>query len=199
MTTYTAQFTEATGFVRLDGDIVFTGSASGQPISPTGLAATGVAIVRGPFSFAFNTAGLTTGVTIYTPTVSDILLDAWIEVDTAFDGTTPLADIGTFSGTTSGLFKNTPLYADAIYLAAADTANSGAGVLQGTATDFKNITLSGADAVSTHVNRVVPARFTAATPLKLVVSQTGLAGGTAIGGAAGAGRVYIVTATPVAL
>ena len=37
---------------------------------------------------------------------------------------------------------------------------------------------------------------TAANPLKLIVNQTGLVGGTATAATAGSGTLYIVTATP---
>ena len=40
------------------------------------------------------TRGWTNGIAFYTPTVNDVLLDAWISVLTAFDGTTPLGDVG---------------------------------------------------------------------------------------------------------
>ncbi len=150
----------------------------------------GMAVVRGPYSFAYNTASINSGVTVYTPTVNDILIDAWIEVTTAFNGTTPLADIGSFSGTTSGLFD---ISGGAVPLGTADTtATGGAGIsINTTALTFA---LSGQDGTST--KRTSHSRFTATTPLKLVVSQDGLAGGTAVGGSTGAGKLYIVTATP---
>lgn len=48
------------------------------------------------FPFAFNTPGIRTGAPLYVPTVDDILLDAWVQIDVAWDGTTPQLDIGTF-------------------------------------------------------------------------------------------------------
>lgn len=155
--------------------------------------ASGVPIVRGPFSFAYNTASLTSGVTVYTPTVNDILIDAWFEITTAFDGTTPKADIGSFSGTTAGLFAAA---AGAVDLSSVDSTTLG-----GDGISVNNtITVSSLLAASGYNNtRISPSRFTAATAIKLVVSQDGLSGGAAIGGTAGAGKLYLVTVTPVAL
>ena len=150
-------------------------------------------------AFAFNTAGLTAGVTLFTPAVGDILLDAWIEVDTAFDGTTPLADVGTFVGTNNGLFATCAASGLPVDLSVADSETGGTGYLWNAATSFANLPLGGMAFGNSGSNRVAPGKFSAANPLKLVVSQTGAKGGTAIGGAAGAARVYVVTATPVSL
>jgi hypothetical protein len=158
-----------------------------------GGALTGSVVVRGPYSFAYNTASINSGVTVYTPTSDDILIDVWIEVTTAFNGTTPKADVGSFSGTTSGLFD---INANAVPLGTADsTTAGGAGISVNTTAGV--MTLSSQDGGST--KRMAASRFTSTTPLKLVVSQTGLSGGTAVGGSAGAGKLYIVTATPLAL
>lgn len=147
--------------------------------------------VHGPFPFAFNTPGLNNGVNFYTPTVGDLLLDAWIEVTTAFNGTTPNGDIGTYVGTSSGLFA----VGAPIPLTGADSEGAGGGLLVNLGA-YMNPSLVGASASMN--KRVAPARFTAANPLKLVISQTGLKGGAAIGGTAGAVNLYIVTGTPVA-
>jgi hypothetical protein len=173
------------------------GNIDNGNISPTAAIAasklTGVAVVRGPYSFAFNTASINSGVTVYTPTAQDILIDAWIEITTAFDGTTPKADIGSFSGTTSGLWD---IGGNAIPLGTADsTSVGGAGISVSNTAGV--LALSAQDGGST--KRLSHSRFTAATPIKLVVSQTGLSGGTAIGGTAGAAKLYLITATPVAL
>src|SRR5690348_16524195 len=63
----------------------------------------GSPVVRA-FPFAYNTAGILTGHAVYTPAIGDVLLDAWIVITTAWNGTTPLADIGTFVGANGGLF-----------------------------------------------------------------------------------------------
>lgn len=152
----------------------------------------GVAITRGPYSFTYATAGLSAGVAIYTPTIGDILLDAWLELDTLFDGTTPRFDMSQYTGSDApaGLWGD--LY-QPIPLAAgdADTINHGGGPLQGNT----NVV---ALAVTPN-GRMAPARFTTADPLLIVCSQDGMRNGTAIDSAQGAARVYLVTATPVAL
>lgn len=154
----------------------------------------GAAIVRGPFEFAFDDAGLEDGLAFYTPTVGDVLLDAWIEVDTLFDGTNPLADIGTGVGSTTGLFGEAGSRPD---LSGADSDGSaGEGVLVNLNTNFP---LSVAAVLNASTYRLAPAKFISANPLKVWVSQNGQIGGTAIGGAAGSARVFIVTATPLAL
>src|ERR1700674_2452447 len=80
-----------------------SGAENVQDALAAGAREPGAAIVR-KFPFAFNDAGLAAGKTIYVPTVNDVLLDAWVQVDTAWDGATPRCDIGTFSGSTAGLY-----------------------------------------------------------------------------------------------
>lgn len=162
----------------------------------------GTPVVRGPFSFTFATAGLNNGVAFYTPTVNDVLLEAWIEVDTAFDGTTPRADLSQYTGadTPYGFFGWSSVLGPGIDLAVVDTTANGGGPLQGAfptggGVTIHNIALS--QSYGEHQRRT-PARFTTADPLLLVVSQDGTKGGAAVGGAAGAARVYVITATPVA-
>lgn len=145
------------------------------------------------FAFTFATAGLDTGVSVYTPAIGEVLLDAWIRVVVAFDGTTPKADIGTFVGGNDGLFAAA---ADPVVLSAVDVAYGGTGLAGGDGATTAS--LAGQSAVGA-TDRVVPATFTAVNTLKLVVSQTGAKGGTAIGGTAGSGLLYLVTAVPETL
>ena len=159
---------------------------------PSGGSQLGAAIVRGPFSFAFDTPNLNNGVAFYAPQVDEILLNGWIEVDVAFNGTTPFPEIGTFVGFSGGFF-NGNMRLDAI-----DDERIGAGMLIGANRDQSGTTNIPLQALNSEDHRFVPMRFTAANPLKLVVSQNGLAGGDPVGGTAGSGRVYIITATPVA-
>ncbi len=148
----------------------------------------GASIVRGPFVFAFDTPNINNGVDIYVPTVGDVLLDAWYEVDVAFDGTTPFFDLGTFVASTIGLWNGLGI------LDTADDEHRGTGLLIGPAGPNKNIP---AYSLNSEDHRFVPAKFVATNPLKIIVSQDGLIGGAAIGGAQGAGAVYFVTSTPV--
>lgn len=160
-----------------------------------GTPAAGSARVLGPFPFAFDDAGLENGIAFYTPTVNDVLLDAWISVLTAFDGTTPLGDVGIFTGgNTGGLFANNNA---AIDMTAADAdGQSGQGLLAGNTLSDLLVSDINVTTPAVFSARYVPARFTAANPLGIVVSQDGSAGGTAVGGTAGAGAVYLMVATP---
>ncbi len=158
----------------------------------------GGVVVRGPYSFTFATPDLENGVVIYTPTVGDLLLDAWIEVTTAFDGTAPFADIGTFVGATKGLWGqiNNDMAFDLRTQSDGTIAGAGVLILAGAFGSQGEQSLSVGGIAIANSEPLVPARFTAANPLKLVVSQTGQQGGTPIGGAAGAANVYLITATP---
>src|SRR5208282_3596119 len=59
------------------------------------------------FPFAYNTEGLATGYEVgYVPAVGDILLDAWIEIDSPWNGATPKGDLGSFVGGSAGILSN---------------------------------------------------------------------------------------------
>ena len=91
----------------------------------------GAPIVR-KFPFAFDTPDILTGAALYTPTVDDILIDAWIEIDTAWDGTTPFGDFGTFGGGAGNLGFLRGLSNFAVDMTQADDATDpGAGFLWG--------------------------------------------------------------------
>ena len=122
----------------------------------------GVSVVRGPFAFDHTTPSLDAGVRFYTPAIGDLLLDAWIEVDTAWNGLGDIGDIGTFSGGDTGLFGSTGKHFDMTTAAAAVADNAGLLV-----NNQPNLSLA---QLSTGL---APVRFTAANPLKVVVSQDG--------------------------
>lgn len=171
------------------------------------------------FPFAFNTPNILTGAAIYTPTVGDVLLQAWVEINTAWDGTTPLGDFGSFVGT-AGLFNNTA--GALVDMTAADFHfDAGDGMLVGN----QDSSLSDMDAVGYLIDtsfipaatsltnprneaafgfpvdltsgaRTIPGKFTSAAPLKMLVSTTGTTGGSDPGSTHGAAILYLVTATP---
>ncbi len=175
----------------------------------------GNTIVRA-FPFAFDTPNILTGAALYTPTVGDILLDAWVEIDTAWNGTTPKGDFGIFTdplvGTTGWLLSDlgTPL----LMTDSDNTGNLG-GLLIGPS---RQATSEGVDVLDqyTGVNlnvvpaataltqakpllftqRVVPSKFFAAYPVQVVVSQDGTNTGADPGSTQGAAVLYLVTATP---
>ena len=156
----------------------------------------GTPVVRGPFAFAYNTANINNGVAFYTPTLNDWLIEAWIEVITGFNGTTPKADIGQFTGGAGetgfwqALVSGYPLDSPWSTLSGSADNPSWAGG------STNNYDLIGAGSFNT--SQVAPARFRTTRPLGVVVSQDGTTGGTAVGGSAGAAKIYIITATPIA-
>ena len=137
------------------------------------------------YYFDFSTSGATTGVTLYTPSVGDVIYDIAISVGTAFDGTTPLADVGTFNGGNVGLFGE--LTTGAVDLTAANTAVTGNAGIAHFGTNSLKI---GAYASTAKIGLL---KVTAANPLLLVFSQNGQKGGTATGSTVGSGHVTILT------
>ena len=147
----------------------------------------GASVVRGPFTINYDDANLNNGIAFYTPAVGDFLLDIRVIVDTVFDGTTPKIDV---SATATGIFA--ALAGSFLEGSVADAST--VGLLIGAA--YNDLIGAGAYAnvLSASLNP-----FLTADPLKVWASQDGLKGGTAVGGTAGVARIYIVTATPVAL
>lgn len=168
------------------------------------------------FPFTYQSPNIATGFAVYTPTVGDELLDAWIEVDTAWNGTTPQADIGFGIASHQGLFGTT--WGPVDLSTGADTTfdssflqniNSGNGPLSlanalrsailglhatGGASPFPLSAVNGI--VMDGALRNVPGKFVAANPLKVWVTQNGQNNGAATGATQGAAVLYIVTATP---
>lgn len=149
------------------------------PSSPAGIAAHYV------FPFAFNTvtsaewAADGAPVVGYEPNVGDLILAAWFETDTLWNGTTPKADVGTFDGGNAGLFEE--INSATVSLATADEA----------ITDN-----AGIDKIATPVivgQAGMPLRITsAANPLLVVVSETGAKNGTAQGSTAGSSTLHLI-------
>lgn len=177
--TYAATFTDQSGQTRLDGTLNFT--------APTVKAPVGYRV----FPFTFATAGLASGVTIWTPTVGDFILDIGVVITTAFDGTTPKIDVGTFNGGNVGVFAEiggaavdgTKVYADVTDNAGLAVANS-------------HLWLSSAVIAANSAGIAsLPSwqlNVSAANPVLLVASQNGQKGGTAITSTHGVASVVIV-------
>lgn len=186
------------------------GGAAGDGSQP------GVAIVRA-FPFAYNTAGILTGAALYTPTIGDVLLDGWIEIDTGWNGTTPQADIGTFGSQNTGIFAATT--GEALSLTNPDTASGAlaciliaqrlSGLAQmsdltwPTSNEGQGLYVVAGAAVNfiaapiTNGARLFPTKFVSAAPIKVCVSQDGTNTGANPGASQGAATLYLVTATPV--
>ncbi len=198
---------QATGVANTDWQVVGGGGSAGA------------SIVRA-FPFAFDTPNILTGAALYTPTVGDILLDAWIEIDTAWDGTTPLGDFGQFS-TQFGLYHNLGL--GVLDMTLADAPNSGStGLLISGGSTSSLSELQAVWAVTNTLNvpaiplvpspqlflvtaadpgisqsgRFWPSKVIVADPIKICVSQDGTNTGADPGSTVGAAVLYLVTATP---
>lgn len=154
--------------------------------------ASGTPIVR-HFPFTFNSSGLTAGKPMYTPTVGDILHDAWYEVDTAWNGTTPKFDLGTFVGGNTGFWQAALGSPSANLINADNQMTNNSGLLVSTNSNAQS--LFGL-ATSNSSARYMPLKFTSTNALKIVVSQTGQVGGADPGATQGAAVLYLVTSTP---
>jgi hypothetical protein len=173
-------------FTRVVDDLGLAYNLTGLPSGDGGGSTPGAAVVRGPFEFAFNTPGLVDGVEFYTPTVGDIFLDAWIEVLTNWDGTTPTGDIGVFRDLSTGLLPS-PNGQDMTQISMSTEVQELSG---GTGTFAQR-------AFQQLNQRRLPGVFENVHPFKVVVSQDGTKGGTDPGATQGSARLYIVTVTPV--
>lgn len=194
MTAYGAELRAHDGTVTFQGEVEFTDPAD-EPFAP---GVPGAVVLRGPFAFDHTqAAALAAGVPLLTPAIGDVILDAWFEIDAAFDGTTPHADLGTFDGGNDGLFG---LISNTVDLTKADAAFAeNAGLLRGavhvphslSASEVTNAVLG------TQASTRWPLAVTVANPLLLVASQDGLKGGTALDSTVGAGKVFVLMATPL--
>jgi hypothetical protein len=180
------------------------------------------------FPFAFDTPNLLTGAALYTPTVGDVLHDAWFEIDMAWDGTTPLGDFGTFVGVGYGFMKYLAV-AQMDMTQADNDGYMGGGFLFGPQ-QFSNmrdvsaigglvdavqqgVPFKSADIPSTPqaaaplVNTITPVgwaywgqrgvgKFTAANPIQVVVSQSGMNTGADPGSTQGSAVLYLDISTP---
>lgn len=165
-------------------------------------------------TFSYNTANIQTGATLYVPTPGDILLDLWIEIVVAWNGTTPLGDVGAFSGGGSALYG-----LHKMDMTAADIFSGGYGVTIGA--NFSDVraqqtvdnariylrTQSGSNPTQLETqpslvhagygSRLLPARFANNNDIKVCVSQNGTTSGADPGSSQGQAFLYLVTFTPI--
>ena len=181
MQTFPATFSDASGLQRLDGSINFTGSASQAIVNVQS------------FPITFATAGLAAGVALYTPAVGDVILDVGVVITTAFDGTTPKIDVGTFNGGNVGLFGELTAGAiDATKVYADVTDNAGLAVANAALwLSAAVITVGTAGTAAIHSWQL---RCSAANPVLVVASQNGQKGGTAISSTHGVASIVVVSA-----
>lgn len=208
----TTNFQDASGEIRLVGTIyapgatvgdVFTVQSDGSLAAEPGGGSQTVNVIKHPFDFS-QAVALKAGVTIWTPAVGDVLLDAWIETpsDDAWvteGATSALADIGVI---VAGAFDSSGFFnfsAGPVDLTSAtwDESASGAFLHYNQALASS---LSAAMASFAASNIYEPKmRFAQSVPVKLVATQTGAPAGDAIDASAGASVLYLVTATPEAV
>lgn len=179
--------------------------------SPGGTPA-GVSIVRA-FPFAFDTPDLLTGAALYTPTPGDILLDAWIAITEAWDGTTPLGDFGSFTnvsgflgtvlGATGCVMMDVAYDTDADFgwlVAPGNTTLRDVGTLVSalqvlrTQDGTNPVGMQFAASVSASCGRYF-GKLTG-DPIKVCVSQDGTNTGDDPASTQGAATLFLVTATP---
>lgn len=156
----------------------------------------GQPIVRA-FPFTFDTPDILTGAEVgWTPVTGDWLMDAWVEVITAWDGTTPVVDFGMFlDGDVAGVFgyESGPVdltvadRSDAYFMPSGLSTSGGGTPAYGL---FQSML------AATSMERSVPAKFVAAAPIKIVVSQNGHADGADPASTQGSAVLYLVTVTP---
>lgn len=118
-----------------------------------------------------GTVGAPTGVEFFTPTSDEVasgiwLLDAWFEIDTAWDGTSPGGDIGTYLFASEGLFVSH----EVIDMTQADEDGAaygygGAGLLYNPHTNNTSLLVSAAN----QNIRLAPLRFTDVNPLRVKI------------------------------
>jgi len=167
-----------------------------------GSVAAGTPIVRA-FPFTFDTPDLVTGHEVYTPTVGDLIFNAWVEIAEAWDGTTPTLDFGTFLdsgtgwlGTFFGAVDATIPDADASMVVGQSA--SGANAVTDLWANFEgtgDAALS-AGRLALRKARNLPGKFTTADPIKVCVSTDGTPAGSEPGATQGSAVLYVVTVTP---
>ncbi len=174
------------------GDVDLSGTYAPIPGTP---------VVRA-FPFAFDSPNILTGYAVYTPTVGDVLLDAWMEITEAWDGTTPKGDVGP-------LLESRPYgwWGDSGGWTIDMTLPDGSGAPQGLSwnTSYQNgngnfpltaFALGFSGATFSGYGRPVPASFNEVDPIKVVVSQDGSIFGEDPVSTQGSAILYLVTATP---
>lgn len=144
--------------------------------------------------FVFNTASLAAGITLLVPTLDLYLLDAWIEIVTSWDNSSAgLADIGQpdINGG-SGWFAFLSGTGSAIDMVGGSSSPI-PGLAQGGPLPLSLCNVNTTD--YQNGSRTVPSPITDVAPIKVWLSQSGLAGGTASTSAVGSGVACLRTTT----
>ncbi len=196
----------APSVAKINGVAISGTPSTGQVPTATGPAAAtwqipsgggGSPIVR-KFPFAFDSPGILTGFPVYTPSVGDILLDAWIAVLTPWNGTTPEGDFGPFvtdnegwqSFNGAGAINMTLDWSEANFGQGLSAPRAPGQPYLYLATNFVH------PAGTLNNVTMLPAIFSRTNPIKVVVSQDGTNTGADPGSTQGEAILYLITATP---
>lgn len=147
----------------------------------------GMPRVRGPLTVNYNTANITTGITLYTTTVGEVILDFHVVLDTVWNATARM-DFGD-TADAYGLGYNFWSTED-LTATADDTTYAGVSVGQGGSYAWANAVGVRPYRTSLVVN--------AAKTLKVWITQDGLIGGSASTSTTGSARIYLITVMPEA-
>lgn len=151
----------------------------------------GTVSVLGPYHFAFNSTniGANSAFALWTPSVGDVILDAFVEVSTIFNCNTPTLDLGFFQSSEGNFATGGPFLTSAKLSLGANAVATGTVVARKVgATPLPGSLLSSSvDFGGTAVNRFVPVRVLVATPVCAHITDT-------TGGTTGQADVYFVVA-----
>lgn len=149
-------------------------------------------------NFAYNTPNLATGAPLYTPTVGDWLVNGWIEVTTAWDGTTPLGDFGLLTAAFPGFLATMGAdigIANAAVTVMTAVATPGTTGITSYPVGLQPLAALAADLTALEAT-IIPGRFVTADPICAVVSTDGTVTGGDPGATQGAARLILVTSSP---
>lgn len=144
------------------------------------------------FSFTYKTPSLATGAALYVPQVGETLLNAWVQVTEAFNGTTPKLDMGYGPAGNVGIMGAVGVVQDMT-------------VIDGTVNmlttgSFPDLAIISAIqfASSTSGTRLVPSQFNGdfGTPFVVWVTQDGTNNGAVTGATEGAAILHLETIPP---
>lgn len=187
-------------------DLTFSGavvSTTGAGEATVTVKQLGVPVVYG-FHFAYNTPNLLTGAFLYQPALGDVMIEAWVEIDTAWNGTTPKLDVGTFSyGDTTGWWATqgsaVPLLAsradggqlDEIFNT--QTYSSPTVTPSSRLSDITNFSMT---TLNARQRRLPASVYDDTQSIKVCVSQDGSTTGANPGSTQGSGIIYMMWVTP---
>jgi hypothetical protein len=158
----------------------------------------GVSVVHA-FPFAFDTLNILTGAFPvfndgYVQKANDIVLDGWIQVVVAWNGTTPRGDISTQNGV-NGFYCNW-VTNNGIDMTSADSTDDGWLRNNGQPGSMLSGFIASSGLPTQPIGRPIPTLMENDNQLCVYVNTTGQQGGGDPGSTQGSAILYLVTATP---